>query len=91
MKDFQRSIIQDRARDFIYRLCLAGKGQWSEIVREMDRAGFIDVVRSGEWGLRNLIQPMLDSGEIKRISRGQYVATCQHCHEPILNVMGMEH
>jgi hypothetical protein len=90
MQNFQRDVIKDRGRDFIYRLCLAGKNRWSEISREMHHAGFIDQTR-GEWGLRNLIQPMLDSGEIKRIHRGMYVATCPHCRTPILNVSGMEH
>jgi hypothetical protein len=89
-ENFQDSIIQDRARDFVYRLCLAGKNSWNEIFTEACKAGFADHLK-GDGPLRKLIQPMLDSGELKRIDRGVYVACCTHCREPILNVMGMEH
>jgi len=88
--DFMESVYRERGRDVIVRMCLAGRGSWSELFKAMHKSGFIPNDKGG-WPLRAYIQPMLDDGQIVRLSRGLYVATCPSCHEPIMNVAGMEH
>jgi len=93
MRNFTDHVTYGHARDLVVRMCLAGQGRWSKLDAALTEGGYFtrpDGSNTG-WTIYPLIKQMLEEGEIERVSRGQYVARCPRCGEPVLNVAGTEH
>jgi hypothetical protein len=87
--NFMDGVLKDRARDCVIRNCLAGHGTTDQLRRALVNGGHYPP--GAVEPVHRFLNSMIEAKEIVRVRTGFYVATCEHCHTPILNVLGAEH